>query len=246
MASWRCSCPICRLLVHPVLRRAGGSSAVTGLAESQRAAQSPRPSAETGGELQTEVGAAAEAPAIQSAPLSPPQQPVITEEVIEGLAVKVTEGLREVLEGSNKVLVERLERIEENVGKLRKEIQGLVSSMENMIVEFREAISELSNPFAAAARPRIEIPMASGGTTLPPLASDGETRLTALVRSLRQLVEQIGLETLEELIDEYVKAGVLKEEEARKIKAIARTLAKLRGKDIDESTLLPLLAKASG
>jgi len=242
MTVWRCSCPVCRLLVHPVLRRAGGSSAaearpVTTVAEQE----APKPQGL--GEIMGGPGAGAETvgetPGMQTPPLAQPQQPVITEEIMEGLAAKISEGIREVLEGSNKVLVERLERIEENVGKLRKEIQGLVSSMENMIVEFREALSELNNPFAMASRPGIG-PAALGGAH-PPLPGNGDSKLVALIQSLRQLIEQVGLKTVEELIDEYVKAGVLKEEEARKIKAIALTLDKLRGKKLDESTLIPLL-----
>jgi polyhydroxyalkanoate synthesis regulator phasin len=168
--------------------------------------------------------------------------PVISEELLEGFASKISASIREVVEGSNKVLLERLDRIEENVGKLRKEIRDLVSSMEGVIVEFREAISSLSNPFFAAPGGVPGGGLQAGSPQVPPGAAQG---LEALVKSMWELVEKAGLETVEELIDEYVKAGLISGDEARKLKAIARTVARLRGR-VDPQLLLPILAQAGG
>ena len=247
MARWRCDCPICRLLVHPVLRRLGAvgpEGPAVPRAGAPAAPRQPRGPAVEAAPLQPQAGGAPAEAGEAAAPLAAPvkaPQPVLDEELLEGFATKISASVREVVEGTSKVLMERLDRIEENLGKLRKEIQGLVSSMENVIVEFREAISELSNPLYAAQPGAPAGPAAPGQAMAAPVAASGH--LEALVRSLSELVEKAGLETVEELLDEYVKAGIIGEDEARRLRAIARTLSKLRGKKVDPSLILPLLTE---
>lgn len=243
MARWRCSCPVCRLLVHPVLRRLGAVGEAGGPSVARReAAAAPAVGETEVSPLASPAGPsvgeeeAAEGPA--GGPLSPKTvAAALDEELLEGFASKISASIREVVEGSNKVLLERLDRIEENVGKLRKEIRDLVSSMENVIVEFREALGELSNPLFAQPGGMPGTGLAQAGAP----AAQGLARLEALVESLATLVEKAGLDAVLELIDEYVRAGLLSEEEARKLKAIAKTVARLGGK-VEPRLLLPILA----
>lgn len=242
MAGWRCNCPLCRLLVHPVLRRlgAGGQG---GPAVPRREAEAAPPGEEA--TVVTPLGpgeaSGATAGGEPLPPVSPKAVPVVDEELLEGFASKISASLREVVEGSNKVLLERLDRIEENVGKLRKEVKELVAGMENVIVEFREALGELSNPlFAQPPSGALQPP---GGRAM---GGAYAARLEALVGSLGELVEKAGLDTVLELLDEYVKAGLLSEEEARRLKALARTIAKLGSKKVDPRTVVAILAGGLG
>ncbi len=233
--------------MHPVLRRVGGLS-------------EPRGTHPRG--LEKEVSAPEERP-VQAAPLSAgesvaqagaeaPLQPAatsaqfVTQEVLEGIVSKVVENVRTALEENGKILVERLDRIEENVGKLRKEIQGLVSSMENVIVEFREAISELTNPLIQApavqspTQPRSE-PMVTGSVSMVP-APLPSARLAGFVKPLLRLLDKANEEVLVGIIDEYVKNGIISQDEGKKLKVIVSTIAKLKKQGVDDETIVAIIA----
>ena len=234
--------------MHPVLRRVGGLS-------------EPREAHPRGLE-KAEVSAPEERP-VQAAPLSAgesaaqvsaeaPLQPAatsaqfVTQEVLEGIVSKVVEDVRTALEENGKILVERLDRIEENVGKLRKEIQGLVSSMENVIVEFREAISELTNPLIQApavqspVQPRSES-MATGSVSMVP-APLPSARLVGFVKPLLRLLDKASEEVLVSIIDEYVKNGIVSQDEGKKLKVIVSTIAKLKKQGVDDETIVEIIA----
>lgn len=243
VAGWRCNCPLCRLLVHPVLRRLGaGGQGGPAVPRREAGAAPPGEEATVVTPLGPGEGAGTVAGGEPLPPVSPKAAPVVDEELLEGFASKISASLREVVEGSNKVLLERLDRIEENVGKLRKEVKELVAGMENVIVEFREALGELSNPLFAQ-------PLPAGGHQPPGGRAVGAAyaaRLEALVGSLGELVEKAGLDTVLELLDEYVKAGLLSEEEARRLKALAKTIARLGSKKVDPRTVVAILAGGLG
>ncbi|MET1101014.1 MAG: hypothetical protein ABWW69_00835 [Pyrodictiaceae archaeon] len=238
MPQWRCNCPVCRLFVHPVLRRFERR-------EEERL-EEKEGREETGVErfaplaVPVDNSGRGEAEAAGS-PISPEAsvapQPLITEEVIDNLASKIAEGVREAIESSNKVLVERLDQVEESVGRLRKELQSLTDSLQNIIVELRDAISELSNPFGA---------LRGGSSDFSALALNvdgGRVRkLSMLVSSLRMLIDKLGPETAKSIINEYAEKGLIGEDEAKRILAIISTLTKLRGKDVRvEELIIPIL-----
>jgi hypothetical protein len=181
------------------------------------------------------------------APASPSAvavQSVLVEEIIEGVVGKIGETLRSSFEENTKILVERLDRIEENLGRLRKELQGLVSSMENIIVEFREALSELTNPLTAPSAPLAQPPSPLQSVVLPgssPFLSQ-PPHLLSFVSTMVELLKKAGLDAVEQLIRDYRDAGVLSEEEARKLNAIARAIVRLREKGVDDQTIVSVVA----
>ncbi|BEP18211.1 hypothetical protein PYJP_15630 [Pyrofollis japonicus] len=242
MARWRCNCPICRIFVHPVLRRLGG-----GLSE-ERVAERPIRRAPLTPEGEEEKHAPQESPEMApsvTAEGAPQLQPVmaapsISEEVIEGIVGKVVEGMRTVLEENTKVMVERLDRIEENMGKLRKELQGLVSSMENIIVEFREAISELSNPLVAPSNPQQPGSIAASPGTAQSFKAS--SNVLNFAKSIIGLVDKTDPRIIEEIIDEYKKVGILSDKEAEKLAAIVKTVSRLKEKGLDNNTIITIIS----
>ncbi len=252
MAHWRCNCIFCRLFVHPVLRRIGALS-------------EPREARPRGAVEEKETPSPAERP-IRAAPLSSSEeetlgqseagsQPVspspviaqgITQEVIEGIVSKVVEDVRTAIEENGKILVERLDRIEENVGKLRKEIQGLVSSMENVIVEFREAISELTNPLipSPATQSFSQVRSGSGtpGSSSISSIQRPSTRLAEFVKPLIQLLDKTSEELLINIIDEYIKNGIISQDEGKKLKVVVSTIAKLKKQGVDNNSIIAIIA----
>ena len=240
MARWRCNCIFCRTFVHPVLRRVGGLSEprIEHPPEAEERSQSERPvqAAPVASEL-------AEESATGQAPL-PAATPVISQEVIEGVVGKVVENVRTAIEESGKILVERLDRIEENMGKLRKEIQSLVSSMENVIVEFREAISELTNPLVPSASAVTR--EASNVSGIPPSgslsASSVGSHLPSFVKPIMQLLDKVDESLLIEIINEYERSKVISSDEARKLKTIISTIARLKKKGVDDETIVAMVS----
>ena len=234
--------------MHPVLRRIGGLSEPReahprGLEKAEAPASEERPvqaAPLSAGESAAQVSA--------EAPLQPAATPaqLVTQEVLEGIVSKVVEDVRTALEENGKILVERLDRIEENVGKLRKEIQGLVSSMESVIVEFREAISELSNPLiqTPAAQPSSQPHTGSSALSSASMvpASQLDTRLAGFVKPLLKLLDKANEEVLVSIIDEYVKNGIVSQDEGKKLKVIVSTIAKLKKQGVDDETIVAIIA----
>lgn len=250
MTRWRCSCLICRLLVHPVLRRVPGASEGISVGHSSEAtAEGAEARAELvraaplSGETGEETGGAV-APA---SPSTVAAQSVPVEEIIEGVVGKVGETLRSSFEENTKILVERLDRIEENLGRLRKELQGLVSGMENIIVEFREALSELTNPLTTPSAPSDQAisplqPVLPGSSPFP----SQPPHLISFVSTMVELLKKAGLDVVENLIRDYRDAGVLSDEEAKRLSVIARAIARLREKGVDDQTIVSIVASLMG
>jgi len=248
VARWRCNCIFCRIFVHPVLRRIGGLSESReahpqGPEKAESSAPEERPvqaAPLSAGESATQVSAEA-----SPQPGAMPAQ-FVAQEVLEGIVSKVVEDVRTALEENEKILVERLDRIEENVGKLRKEIQGLVSSMENVIVEFREAISELTNPLIQApavqssTQPRSESMTSSSVSMVS--APPPSARLAGFVKPLLKLLDKANEKVLVSIIDEYVKNGIVSQDEGKKLKVIVSTIARLRKQGVDDETITAIIA----
>ena len=184
-----------------------------------------------------EVGAETAASMVQAA------QPIPVDEIIEGVVGKVGETLRSSFEENTKILVERLDRIEENIGRLRKELQSLVSSMENIIVEFREALSELTNPLTTPSLPPAQSTLSQLSQPIAtPTPSSSSHRLFNLVNTFTELLKRTSLDVVEQLIRDYRDAGVLSDKEAERLSIIARTIARLRERGIDEQTIVSVVA----
>ncbi len=233
---WRCSCPLCRLLVHPMLRRLGVlETRIERLSTPTVGEPTPR-QAPISEPLETSESPPSSLESTVSTSLASLESQLSS--VVEDTVNKLASSIRDSIESSNKVLIEHLDRLEETIGKLRKELKDLVSGMEDMMVEFREALSNFNNPFAGGAENGKGV-LLSALSTHPSSSS-----LVALLPSLRQLIDRIGLETVEELIEEYKESGILGEEEAKRLRAIARTIARLRGRELDEKLLIPLLHRA--
>ncbi len=153
MASWSCNCPICRLFVHPVLQRVSPPRAP--------------PTSSLATEAPPEEAAVSKFEALaERAPITPnkgeQEQVTNLEEmlpqpqiyVVEARKAEETEGHVEMEAEPRAVevtipqeLIERIEQLEEEVGKLRSELSTINESIKNILVETRELLAEATSPF---------------------------------------------------------------------------------------------------
>ena len=237
LARWRCSCPICRLLVHPVLKRVGATGDAGGEGGGEMPARREVVRAPLSG-----GGGAAEAPtpseavgeaSVEATPPAPQQ--VQVEIPVDEIVSKVVEGVSSSVSEANKVVLERIEQLEESIGKVRVELKNIVDSLQEVVVELREMLSEASNPFTQV-----------GATAVA--TSPQQPRVEGLVRAARSIaniVSRAGLEVFDKVVDEYVKAGVIGEDEAKKLKALARGLATLGSRGVRAEDVIALLEAVS-
>lgn len=172
---WKCNCPICRLFVHPILRKlappktgGGGKKNVTELAkgrpvevvklseinqETQQAQENnpqvippPTPTPPT-------VNASAQGQAVGAPPATPPPQAPQTA-ANQGGGGGSEERKEEEKEEKQTIevtvpreVLERIEVLEGEVDKIKKYVKASVEGIKATLVDLRSAMAELSNPF---------------------------------------------------------------------------------------------------
>ena len=179
---WKCNCPLCRLLVHPVLRLVSGKgkssvehvSEVKGggeVGEEVPLTEVPTPTTPAAKREEARQGEELELSVEEVAPPLPtlPQgkeggeQPQLPPEVPVPLpqqpqAQQEQQARTEVKPQTIEVevpkeLVERIDQLEEEIGKLRKELSSINESLKNIVLEVKEALAEASSPFNVLSIP---------------------------------------------------------------------------------------------
>ncbi len=152
MASWSCNCPICRLFVHPVLRKVSPSGAPPASPLATEASpeeiSSPASKFEALAEkapLTLEGGEQTQESPIETALLQPQPQAIEASKAEE--AAPPEEEPRAVEVTIPQELIERIEQLEEEVGKLRSELSTINESIKSILVETRELLAEAASPF---------------------------------------------------------------------------------------------------
>ncbi|HIQ03001.1 MAG TPA: hypothetical protein EYH40_01115 [Desulfurococcales archaeon] len=164
---WKCNCPLCRIIIHPIIRtiesKYGGSASYL----TQKPATTPetelpefpeevklmmqRPREETSGKKASEEQE--ELPIIPSAPQTPNTHTVQSNQA--SIAPKETELTpTQVKVEVPRELVERIDQLEEEIGKLRKELSTINESLKSVVLEFKEALAEASSPFNVLKAPK--------------------------------------------------------------------------------------------
>lgn len=237
MSGWRCNCIFCRLLVHPVLRRlgGGGSSLSVPRERSGSGEQAVEAGSPAGEALENPVHTVQSQGSVGAVDVEALAESIssIVESRLGDVAGKVAEQVQPMLSESTRVVVERLERIEENMGRLRKEVKELLSGMENMVMEFREALNDISNPLYVQ-----HMQHTSGGN-----GSGSSKSVESLISSIATLVDKAGIDTVLELIDEYEDTGLLSPDEAKVLKLVARTVHKLKESKVPDQVVSELVSK---
>ncbi len=189
MKEWRCGCPICRVLVYPILKIARTSSAERGKSlplehEGASEEQISEISAETEiaqerpyvriklSEIQQTEPTQTQLPAIPTVPPSMPQQPlqpVQQPAPIPQERPSTTESetpQRSVQAEVPQQVIERIQQLEEEVSKIKNYVRASIDGIKATLVDLRSAIAELSNPFNIL-RKYADILFGEEGKTIP-------------------------------------------------------------------------------
>lgn len=135
---WSCSCLLCRILVYPVIRR------LTPVSTTQEAGIA---------EVSESISEAVNEVEVASTPATQPQlppQPQLPQQPVgqPPEAQQGTQAQPTVVEVKiPQELVDRLNQLESELGELRKDITALNEGIKSVVLEFKEAIAELSSPF---------------------------------------------------------------------------------------------------
>lgn len=191
---WSCNCILCRLVVHPVVRRFESVGSV-GLGNE---VSPQKPEEVTEDLIPKQQGLEVKA-------LEIPQQ--IQQPQQDLTQVKQVEVVGEVR--IPKEVIERFEQIEEEIGKLRKELSTLSESMKTVLIEVKEAISEVSNPFNVL-RERSDGSKDGNGSRRDGRKIQPSTFLN-LLKVAYKMLDEIGKEETVLILKGYADVGVVDE-----------------------------------
>lgn len=169
--------------------------------------------------------------------LGPPQQ-------LQTLDVTQVRQLEEVAEVKvPQEVIERFERLEEEISRLRKELSELSESMKAVMVEVKEAITEGSNPFNVLR----EKP--SSGKSGSGSQRNGKKSLSAsfpnllktvnLLKIVYKMLDEVGKEQTMLILKGYVDVGVIDEDVGEVLIKLVELADAMRSKGLTLEKQLP-------
>jgi len=127
-----------------------------------------------------------------------------------------------------------IERLEEEIGKLRKSLEDVSKSMTSVVVDLRTAIADLSNPFITGGN-------VNGGNSKVKQRTINDEMFSRLVTTLSNAIDNYGLERVLEMLRGYTESSVIDEELGSKLERMVRTLARLKEQNIDVKSVIDFL-----
>jgi len=127
----------------------------------------------------------------------------------------------------------KIEKLENELGKLRNELKEALESITEALIDVRAAVVENVNPFFAT----------DGGRQLAPVFGAGidVEHLVELIRMLNEELDKFNLDTLVELIDGLAESGSISEASARTLKALVKAVSKMREKGVSVDKQIRLI-----
>ena len=123
VVEWPCSCAICRLLVHPILRLLRAHSK---------------------GSSTTALEASSEAVEISETPILQQPAPAID---VEKLQEAIASHISAIVDSKLREFSSRVEAVEQEVKSVRDDVAKSIDEIKGVMVDLRASIAEASNPF---------------------------------------------------------------------------------------------------
>jgi hypothetical protein len=232
VVNWSCNCPICRLFVHPVLRRVSAPRAppTSPLATEAPPEETTPPvnkfeALAEKAPLPPEGGEQQQIPPAES--VTPQPQPQAVEASVTEEAASSKEKMEpQVVEVSiPQELIERIEQLEEEVGKLRSELTTVNESIKSILVETRELLAEATSPFNVLRMAQKPSSTGNGGKkegnggskAKPPTKP---SKFVSIARIALKLLNDFGREKAIEIMRGYAEIGVID-------KSVGETIVKI-------------------
>lgn len=228
---WKCNCIVCKVLVHPILRRVSHSTSSVTVAEASEFNEvSTSEVIETPPETQRSI------PQIVSQPQQPteqqqqPQQPTIVE-------VKLPPEL-----------VERMSKLDESVASLRKDLTELSESIKSMVIEFKEFLAESTSPFNLLREHQRRGNGNGKGSSNRGGAESKviQVRITPtsffeVLKVVYSMLGKMNKEQVSTIVESYVKVGLVDEDTGKALNAIVDLAENMRKYGLNPEDQLPYL-----
>lgn len=260
MSIWACNCPLCRVLVRPILRL---------LAPDQRRdhAQNPskqqvivekreeRETIDVKRQEETDLGKKnmlegskvrerEQRKEAQVENIETKQQKKDTIQQIEhNMQRQATQSIvgpmqpqqpkqEEVKPVVPKEVKEKIEKLERELGELRSELKEALESISEALIDVRAAVVENVNPFLTTNGDKQMLDMLASNVDID--------NIVELIKVLNEELDKFNLDALVELIDSLAESGSISEANARILKALVKTVSEMkrRGVSVDEQVRL--------
>lgn len=228
---WRCNCIVCRVLVHPVIRRVSHPTSSVTITEPSESIETP---------ISEEVRTAPEAPPLTPQVVSQPQQPTEHQQPQHQPTVVEVKLPPE--------LVERMSKLDENIASLRKDLTELSESIKSMVVEFKEFFAESTSPFNLLREPqrRGNGNGKGGGGRGGVEGRVAQVRITPtsffeVLKVAYSMLSRMSKEQVSTIVESYVKVGLVDEDTGKALNVIIDLAENMRKHGLSPEDQLPYL-----
>lgn len=268
MNNWACNCPLCRVLVHPILRllapnREKGhvqkppeqkQQAITKESEEKEETSSVKRSEETSSseENLSKGSEAGEREQRKEEKKEAQEESVESKQQIEGVVQQSERGLQgqtiqSIVEpiqpqqqpGQGEIKLVIPEEVREKIERLEEELEKLRSELKEALENISEALIDVRAAVVENINPFL---MANGDrqTADMPSPSVDAGHIVELVRALNEELDKFNPNTLVELIDGLAESGSIGESTARILKALVKAVSEMKkkGVSVDEQIRL--------
>ena len=227
---WRCSCPICRVFVHPILRNLGGVGSDVGQVE--RGGKSKKVEAKEGRdviELSREVKGVEELKEIKPPPEARELRSSSEDTSINiGGGISHNEGRVDVKAPSaTNVKVElppevmgKISELEEELGKVKELVKRGFDDLVGALVDLKSSILDLKNPLSLIGSPKSS-----------PTNADIRD-LDVIVKWVNKALDVLDINTLFTLIDGCTRVGLIDSSLGEVVKVLANVINELRSSGV--------------
>lgn len=211
MAKWRCNCPICRAIVHPIFSQMIEN--IPELIQSVEAQITPVENFEEAGNVETKN-----------------MRSIDLDNLNEKVASTVSQSVNGAIEKVEKNFLNNLSKLSEEISLLRNELSETVKNfneavknLNELALELRVFMSDADNPFTLHG---------SNGNGWG--KSNGNRRnqkvIEGVLRELWKYSETYDSSTLKELLKDYVESGILDSETGEALLKLIDHIYKLKPK----------------
>ncbi|MEM4921320.1 MAG: hypothetical protein QXQ35_08415 [Candidatus Nezhaarchaeales archaeon] len=215
---WVCGCPLCRILVHPIL---SSISSIEPTEQSHYRETEEVPREHT---LEQVVAEVEPQPPEESKTTSSSANEVSpTPQLIE---VKVPEEV-----------MERISKLEDEIKRVRDELSAVSEGLRNAVIEFKEVIAEASSPFSILKK---------NGNGNGRSKANGAHRIAPstfveLLRVIDSMLNEMDKDTVIALLSGYFKAGIISEAIGSSLLELVELAYTMKSKGISVEKQIPYL-----
>ncbi len=246
---WRCECPICKIVVHPILKaiirtkevknvEEGGNKGTEIITTRKEAEQIDKYEGIDLGKVSRTPHATSTGAAIDVATQLPTNVVAATEIESIGGSSREEEQKQEgekVSKTEVKIpseILDKIKLLEDELAKVRDYVNANINDIKSALIEIKSSIEELSTPFTMKKEVKDRsIKHIDEGLRSESVSLDLKS-LRDITLWLNKVLSMVGLSKLKKLIDSYVEAGILNETLGNALRSMALVVDSLRNENV--------------